>query len=139
MGVGVLLHKPVEIVVTDRSSRIPVVASPASANEENLEPQRHLDTGGIGNQHAEALAGREVDVGDEGQSDSIQRRRLGRFQSHRATLVTGGATLGAAGTLLPAMVVHGSAQLALATGAGALLGLVVTRVADLATRGKKAS
>lgn len=136
MGVEVLLRKPVEIVVTDRSPEIPVVATPADGHEEHLEPQRRLDVSGIA-QNVVAYARRELDVGAGDQLDSIHRRRLDWMQSHRSTLVTGGATLGAEGTLLPAMVLHGSAQLALATGAGALLGLVVTRVADLVTRGKK--
>ncbi len=137
-GVGALRRRPIKIVVTVRSSQIPVAASPVDANLEHLATPRQLGARHNGGQEVEFPEGRELKASPEG-LDPSHPRRLGWIKAHRTDLVTGGATLGSAGTLLPAMVTHGSAQLALATGAGALLSLVVTNIGDRVRRGREAS
>lgn len=136
-GVGTLRRRTVEIVVTARSSQTPVVASAAGVAGLTARTLQLVGDGVDGKELAVSV-GREPENSAEGKPDSKEPRRVGWMKARRAEIVTGGATLGSAGALLPAMVVHGSAQLALATGAGALLGVVAGRVADLMSRGKKA-
>lgn len=136
-GVGTLRRRTVEIVVTARSSQTPVVASAAGVPGLTARTLQ-LDGDGVDGKELAVSVGREPESSAEGKPDPKEPRRVGWMKARRAEIVTGGATLGSAGALLPAMVVHGSAQLALATGAGALLGVVAGRVADLMSRGKKA-
>lgn len=136
-GVGTLRRRTVEIVVTARSSQTPVVASAAGVPGLTARTLQLVGDGVDGKELAVSV-GREPENSAEGKPDPKEPRRVGWMKARRAEIVTGGATLGSAGALLPAMVVHGSAQLALATGAGALLGVVAGRVADLMSRGKKA-
>jgi hypothetical protein len=125
-GVSALQHRPVEIVVTGRATRVPAVSvSPEGADRGELTLSRHS---GLLDQAADVPAGPGLDPSGKPRLDSGQQRRAHRLSKWRATIADGGGFLAAAGTLVPAFVVHGSPQLVLLSVGGALVGSVSLRV-----------